>query len=141
NPVAVDRDRLRSQRSERVGDHLSGRHPHPDADQIVWAHDRTLRAGDVPHPVVERPDRKSEDAFGRHLLSQIAAKRPVHRLVSMRGRAERERYLLDFGNWYDRAENAAHQREELNLAAYQHSERGRIAACELVVLSEDLRLD
>ena len=141
NPVAVDRDRFGSQRSERVGDHLSGRHPHPDADQIVRTLDRTLRPGDVPHPVVERPGGKSEDAFGRHLLPQKAAKRPVHRLVGMGGRAERERHLLDFGSRHDGAENAAHQREELNLAGDQHVERCRIASSEPVVLSEDLRLD
>ena len=61
--------------------------------------------------------------------------------MRVRGRAKRERHLLHFRHRNQRAEDAAHQREELDLAADEHLERGWIAALDLVVFREDLRLD
>jgi hypothetical protein len=103
--------------------------------------DGSLRAGDLAHAVVERADRESVDAARGHLLADIRAERAVHRLVRVGRRPEGERDLLHLGDRHHRAEDAAHQREEVNLAGDEHLERGRVAARDLVVLGEDLRFD
>jgi hypothetical protein len=46
----------------------------------------------------------------------IASERAVNRLVRFGCRLERERQLLGFGDRHHRADDAAHQREELDFA-------------------------
>ena len=46
---------------------------------------------------------------------------------------ERERHLLHLGDRHHGAEDAAHQRVELDLAGHQHAQRRRIAAGDLAV--------
>ena len=56
-------------------------------------------------------------------------------------RAKREGYLLHLGNGHNRAEDAAHESKELNLARDEHLQRGGVAARDVVVLRQHTRLD
>src|SRR6516164_11002256 len=76
-------------------------------------------------------------ALCRHLLPDIAAERTIDRLVSIARGCKRKRHLLRLGHRHYRADDAAHEREELDLARQQPLERFRIAAGELVVLGMD----
>ena len=98
--------------------------------------DRARPAADLPHAVVEGADGEADDSLGRHLLAQVGAERPVDGLVRMVRRPERKRHLLDVGRRNDVPENAAHQREELNLSRHEHLQHRRVAARILVVLRE-----
>jgi hypothetical protein len=67
-------------------------------------------------------------------LAAISPERAVNRLVRFGCSLERERQLLSFGDRHHRADDAAHQREELDLARDQHFQGVGIAARHLVVL-------
>jgi hypothetical protein len=74
-------------------------------------------------------------------FAAISSPRAVDRLVGFRRRFERERQLLGLGHRHHRADDAAHQSEELDLARDQHLQRIGIAARQLVVLGIDRGLD
>ena len=81
------------------------------------------------------------DSLRAHLVADERSESSVHRLVRVRGRAERKRDLLHVCHRNHRAEQTAHQREELNVASDQKLQGGGIAALNVVVEREDLRLD
>jgi hypothetical protein len=111
------------------------------AGKILRRCDRTRDRRDLPHAVVETGHGKQMHALRSHLLADIFSKRAVDRLVRFRRRLECERQLLGFGNRNHRADDAAHQGKELDLACDQHLERVGIAARQLVVLGVDRGLD
>src|SRR5262245_52698229 len=78
--------------------------------------DRALRAAYLPHAVVEDSNGKAPNTLCGHFLAQVGPELAVQCPVRMRGRTKRERHLLHFRHRHDVAENAAHEREKLNLA-------------------------
>jgi len=88
-------------------------------------------------PVVESGHREEIHPLRRHLLADIAAERPVDRLVRITRGCKRERHLLCLCDRHHRADDAAHQRKKLDLAREQFLERFWIAAGEFVVLGVD----
>jgi hypothetical protein len=102
---------------------------------------RPRHSGDLAHAVVEPSDREEIHALRRHLLAHIGAERSVDCVKSLGGGLEREGRLLDFRHRHYRADDPAHQREELDLAVDQHLQGRWIARRELVVFRIDHGID
>ena len=135
------RDRLRPERRESVEDHLPRRNADLHTGEIVRLRDRAVDGRHLPHAVVEAGNGKKIHALGRHLLADIAAERPIDRLVRLRRRLEGEWYLLGLRHRHDRADDAAHESEELDFAGEEFLQRLGIAARNLVVFGVHGRLD
>ncbi len=130
-----------AERLERIEDHLSRRHADLHPGEIVRLDHGARHRCDLAHAVVETGDREQVHALRRHLLAHIGAQRGVDRLVRLRRRFECERHLLRFGDRHHRADDAAHQGEELDFARDQQLEGRGIAGDQLVVLGEYRGLD
>ena len=105
-----------SARPEGVLEDLARRNAHTDGCEVSGHTDRTLRPADLPHTIVENSNGKAPNTLREHFCAQVDAELAVQCPVRMRGRTKRERHLLHFRHRHDVAENAAHEREKLNLA-------------------------
>src|SRR5262249_24596512 len=135
------RDRLRPERRESVEDHLPWWNADLHPGEIVRFRDRAVDGRDLTHAVIEAGNGEKIHALCRHLLADIAAERPIDRLVRLRRRLEGERHLLGLRHRHDRADDAAHEREELDFAGEELLQRLGIAAGNLVVFGVYSRLD
>ncbi len=91
--------------------------------------------------VVEASFRDGVNALGFHFLAQIIAQVAVQRAKNLVGSSECEKNALHVGRRDQIADGAAVQREEIQVSADQHIERGRIAPGNLVVVGECLDLN
>src|SRR5688500_12105215 len=117
------------------------RHAHAHPLEIGRRDNRTGRRSYLPHAVVERTNRKAVNALGRHLRPKVGAESAVHRGVCVRRRSERERHLLHVGHGHHGAQQAAHQREEVDVTRDQQLERCGVASLNVVVQGKHFRFD
>ena len=139
--IGGGRDRLRPERRESIEDHLPRRNADLHPGEIVRLGDRAIDGRDLPHAVIEAGNREKIHALCRHLLADVAAERPIDRLVRLRRRLEGEWDLLGLRHRHDRADDAAHEREELDFAGEEFLQRLGIAAGDLVVFGVHGRFD
>src|SRR5207244_5647384 len=103
---------------------------HPHAAQVLGDEDRLVYRRDLPEAVLEQPVLEAVDALRRAFAAEVLAERAVVRPVHLRVAGEGERHALDLGDRDLAPEDAAHQREELELPALQQLERAGIGARE-----------
>src|SRR5262249_30044308 len=80
------RYRLRPERRNSAKVHLPGWTAALHPGEIVGFRDWGVEGGDLPHAVVEAGNREKVNTLRRPLLADIAAERPIDRLVRLRRR-------------------------------------------------------
>src|SRR5712692_2429006 len=91
--------------------------------------------------VVETAARDGVDALRARLLAQVIAQVAVQSLIDLRLRAKCKRYGLDVHGGHHGPDQAAIQREKVELTADHHLERRGVAAGQLIVLRKSLDLN
>ena len=131
--VDVHDDRFRAERAEEVVEHPPGGDPHAVAGEVGRAADRPVDRDDVAEAVLEHAVAEAVDALRGHLVAEVVAERALHDVMDLGVVLERERQPLDLGDRHDLADDAAHQRHELELARDEHRERRRVGAGHVAV--------